>query len=305
MMSQFYFALTNPETEGLLKEEVRLRYPGIRMSYSRPGFVTFKGERKEKFSPWFARVAGESLGKFKASELRYEKAWVWKREDDLIIPPFLEELSEKTRFRIGEMVTLIMMVGPDEFWVGQYELLPTHFQTPGEVSSILPREDVPSRAYFKIAEAYEAFDLPFDHQEIVLELGSAPGGASLFLLEQDLRVLGVDTAAMDPSILKKFSFKHMRRPFETLLAQDFPQGADWIVCDINLPPTVVMKEIWRLLDFLEPRGLLLTMKMNQAKHLTLLETTVAQLKGQGFQQVQLKYLPSHRQEICLYALRTY
>lgn len=301
MMTQFYFVLTNVEAEALLKEELRLRYPELRMSYSRPGFITFKGESEVKFQPFFCRVAGISLGKFKKSELKHNRAWVYAINSKLEIPEDLKVLSDKSIFKKGETVTLIIMAGNDEFWVGQYTLRADHFQTPGEVSSILEK-DVPSRAYYKIAEAYEAFDLPFDHQETVLELGSAPGGASMFLLNQDLKVLGVDPADMDERITRNIDFKHIRKPFETLSERDFKSGVDWIVSDINLPPTVVLKEVFRMLTFLEPRGLILTLKMNEMKHLEVVASIRDQMRKQGFKRVELKYLPSHKKEICLLAL---
>lgn len=301
-MAQFYFVLTNPEAESLLKEEISIRYPELKLSYSRPGFLTFKAENPITFKPLFARLSGVSLGKFRESELNYSKAWVWSRSDKVIIPPHLKELSDNTVFKIGEKVTLLMMVGNDEFWVGEYMLQSNHFQTPGEVSSIIER-DVPSRAYYKIAEAFEAFDLPFDNQEKVLELGSAPGGASLFLLEQDMKVLGVDPADMDPRVTKFFDFKHIRRPFETLVENDFKGDIDWIISDINLPPTVVLKEVYRMLNFLQPRGLVLTLKMNEMKHLEVIATVREKMRGLGFTKVELKYLPSHKKEICLIALR--
>jgi 23S rRNA (cytidine2498-2'-O)-methyltransferase len=300
-MTQFYFALTNPEAEPFLKIEVLARFPELRLSYTRPGFLTFKSTTSQVFNPFMARIYGVSLGKIKLEDLSYSKAWVWKAQDHFEVPAQLKELSEKSLFKIGEKVTLIMMLGPEEYWVGEYTLRSSHFQTPGEVSSILQRE-VPSRAYYKIAEAYEAFDLPFDFQETVLELGSAPGGASLFLLEQDLRVIGVDPADMDPGILKKSNFKHWRRPFETLVPEDFKGDIDWIVSDVNLPPTVVVSQVQRLLEFLHPRGLVLTLKLNQAKHLSFLLETVVLFKKLGFKKVELKYLPSHRKEIALIAL---
>jgi 23S rRNA (cytidine2498-2'-O)-methyltransferase len=301
-MSQFYFALTNPEAESLLKEEVKQNYPELRLSYSRPGFLTFKGERPVTFKPLFARVAGPSIGKMEFSNLKFDRAWVWKRSDDLEIPEGLKQISDRSLFKIGEKVTLIMMVGTNEYWVGEYELLKTHFQTPGEVSSI-PEEEVPSRAYYKLAEAQEAFDLPFDHQERVLELGSAPGGASQFLLEQDTKVLGVDPAEMDARILKNSNFRHLRRPFESVGPDNFGSDIDWIVSDINLPPTVVFKEVQRFLSFLNPRGLVLTLKMNEDKHLKMLPYIRSELKNHGFTLVEFKYLPSHRREIALIALR--
>jgi 23S rRNA (cytidine2498-2'-O)-methyltransferase len=302
-MTQFYFVLTNVEAESILKEEIRLRYPEVRLSYSRPGFITFKSEKQITFHPLFCRLWGECQGRFKKSQLLYEKAWVYGINEKVIIPPDLKELSDKTIFKKGEQVTLIIMVSDDEYWVGTYTLLAHHFQVPGEVSSVLKKE-VPSRAYYKIAEAFEAYDLPFDHEELVLELGSAPGGASLFLLEQDMKVLGVDTAEMDPGVKRNINFKHLKRPFETLTENDFKSPVDWIVSDINLPPTVVLKEIYRLLGFLGPRGLVLTLKINELKHLEVISNVREQVKKFGFKTVELKYLPSHRQEILLIALHS-
>lgn len=302
-MSQFYFVLTNPEAEPLLKKEIQWGYPNFKLSYSRPGFLTFKADHAGAFSPWMCRLSGLCLGKKEVDELlKYPKAWLWKRSDKFVPPKELEEISENSLFKIGEKVTLIMMVGEHEYWVGEYIQKRSHFQTPGEESSILKR-DVPSRAYYKMAEAFESFDLPMDIQEKVLELGSAPGGASLFLLEQELRVFGVDPAEMDPSIIKNRNFKHIRKPFETLNADNFKEDIDWIISDINLPPSVVVKEVDRFLTFLEPRGVVLTLKLNQDRYLRMLKPIMESYRQKGFKQVELKYLPSHRQEIALIALR--
>lgn len=298
----FYFVLTNPEAEELFKEEVALSYPQLRLSYSRPGFLTFKAEKELRFAPVFCRVSGVCLGKFKGDELKFERAWVWKRDDSLRIPPELAELSEKTNFRPGEKVTLIMMIGEDEYWVGEYVQRKTHFQTPGEVSSILPVE-APSRAYYKIAEAAEAFDLPFENEEKILELGSAPGGASQFLLENDLKVYGVDPAEMDPKINRHINFRHYKMPFEQIARDTFKQEIDWIVSDINLPPTVVMREVVRLHEFMTPRGLIITLKMNDPRYLKLLWGYIDTVADLGYDRYALKYLPSHRQEVCLVALK--
>lgn len=303
-MSYFYFVLSNVDSENILKEEVRLRYPELRLSYSRPGFITYKSKQEIIFNPLFCRVSGIVLGRYKKEELnKFEKAWAYTLNSSLSLPENLHLLCEKTIYKKGDLVTLILIVAEEEYWVGTYALRSDHFQTPGEVSSILEKQ-VPSRAYYKIAELYEAYDLPFDHQEIVLELGSSPGGASLFLLEQDLKVIGVDPAEMDEKILKRSGFKHLKKPFERLIESDFKGDVDWIVSDINLPPTVVLKEIFRLLTFLGPRGLIITLKINDLKYLEVVATIREKMRQQGFNFVELKYLPSHKKEIVLLAMRS-
>jgi 23S rRNA (cytidine2498-2'-O)-methyltransferase len=303
-MSHFVFALTNEEAEPLLKKEISYYGPEYKLSYSRPGFLTFKSNGAFDFRPKLARITGLCHGKKTLSELlKLSRAWVWKRTEDLIIPNELKELSDKTIFKIGELVTLIMIVDANEFWLGEYKLLPTHFQTPGEVSSIM-EVDSPSRAYYKIAEAFEAFDLPFENQEKVLELGSAPGGATQFLLEQDMFVLGVDPAEMDPKIKKHPNFKHIKQPFESLRRDLLPTDIDWIISDINLPPNIVLKEVYRLLEFIEARGVVLTLKLNQDRFVETLRQTMETFKKKGFAKVEIKYLPSHRQEIALIAIHS-
>ena len=303
-MSHFVFALTNPEAEALLKAEIATDFKDFHPSYSRPGFLTLKATRGQEFFPVMARLSGLCLGKRTLTELAaLEKAWVWKREDNFVIPSELQALNDRSLFKIGEFVKLIMMVNPDEFWLGEYVLKRTHLQTPGELSSI-EKKSVPSRAYYKIAEAYEAFDLPFDQQEKVLELGSAPGGASLFLLDQDMIVYGVDPAEMDAAVKKHINFKHIQKPFETISEKNIDPDIDWIISDINLPPTVILKEVERLLEFLNPRGLVLTLKLNQDRYLRLLKLFKERVKELGFERVELKYLPSHRKEVVLIAIHS-
>jgi 23S rRNA (cytidine2498-2'-O)-methyltransferase len=302
-MSHFYFVLTNPEVESLLKSELAIGFPHYKLSYSRPGFLTFKSENASAFSPWMCRLSGLCLGKKTVPELQeLKKAWLWKRSDTFSPPESLINLSQKSLFKIGEIVTLIMMVGENEYWLGEYILKKTHFQTPGEVSSI-EMKTTPSRAYYKIAEAYEAFDLPMDFEEKVLELGSAPGGATQFLLDQELKVFGVDPAEMDKTIISRRNFKHIRKPFENINADNFQEDIDWIVSDVNLPPSVVIKEVERFLTFLEPRGLVITLKLNQDRYLRMLKPIIESFKQKGFSLVELKYLPSHRQEIALIAIK--
>lgn len=301
-MTQYFFALVNPEVEHLFKYEMKFKYPDFKLAYSRAGFFTFKADSVKNFNPLMARLAGRCLGKVPLENLK-SPFWAWSRDSRNF--PLEEELlsiSTSTWYKMGETVRLVMKTGVNEYWLGEYELLDHHLQTPGE-ETFLSNIDCPSRAYFKIAEATEAFCLPFSEGVRVLELGSAPGGASQFLLEQGCEVIGVDPAVMDSRILAHPKFKHMKKPFESLGPQFFREPVDWIVSDINLPPTVVVKEVMRLLTFLKPHGLLLTLKINQDKHLHNLNKTTHEIEKAGFE-TSIKYLPSHRKEVVLRAERS-
>lgn len=300
-MTQYFFALVNPEVESLFKLEMKLYYPQMKLAYSRSGFFTFKGGDEKKFQPLMCRLSGRCLGKIDLKDLK-APFWAWKRTEELNLSPELTQISDNTWFKIGDTARLLMMVGENEFWLGEYELEEDHLQTPGEVS-FLKDVDSPSRAYYKIAEAAEALNLDFGEGVRVLELGSAPGGASQFLLEQGCEVIGVDPALMDPKILKFPRFKHFKVPFESLTERSFKDRIDWIVSDINLPPTVVIKEVLRLESFLKPKGLVLTLKLNQDKHLEHLGKIVSQVEKAGFR-IFVKHLPTHRKEVALIAWRS-
>ena len=300
-MTQYFFALVNPEVEQLFKYEMKLKYADFKLAYSRTGFFTFKANTSRKFDPVFARLSGICLGKVSIKDLK-APFWAWKRTAELELEQELHQISENTWFKIGETARLVMKIGTDEFWLGEYILEDHHLQTPGE-ETFLSDVDCPSRAYYKIAEASESLDINFSKNARILELGSAPGGASQFLLEQGCQVLGVDPAAMDEKILAHPHFVHIKRPFATLTENMFKEGVEWIVSDINLPPTVIVKEVLRLNEFLKPKGLLLTLKINQDKHLLYLGDIIQTVERAGFN-TEIKYLPSHRKEVVLKAWRS-
>jgi 23S rRNA (cytidine2498-2'-O)-methyltransferase len=69
MPSDFLFTVCQVGSEAALKQEVSRQYPGLRFSFSRPGFVTFRipdgaaRDREFAFHSTFARTWGFSLGK--------------------------------------------------------------------------------------------------------------------------------------------------------------------------------------------------------------------------------------------------
>jgi len=292
-MANFYFALINQEAKTLFLDEIKLRYPTLNLSFSQHLFYTFKSEKTIDFNPYFARLSGVCMGKLQISDLNDHDHWYFSALNP-------SKNKNDVPYKIFSEVKLVVETSERDLWDCRYLLLPSHMQTAGELSPIHDQAS-PSRAYLKIAEAFESMDFVVKSGDLCLELGSAPGGASQYLLDLGAKLIGVDPAAMDETILHHKNFKHLKLPFEKLTTDHLPERVHFLACDINLPPTVVMKEMKRILSLCRPDQLMLTLKMNEAKHVKEISYWKKDLLALGFKQVLIKYLPSYRQEICLLA----
>jgi len=265
----FSFALTNPGLEKSLIMEVQTRFPGWRLAFSAPGFVTFKGPDDGSWPvPVLARLWGECLGKASAA-------------------PEGADLLD-----LGPTGTWAVKVQtPDPFW-----------PNPLQHSLIDLPPEAPSRAWLKIEEAMQLFDLPIGEGTTCLEVGCAPGGAAWSLLNYGVKVIGVDPAEMDPRVMRHPNFKHLKRPFQEL-TPDLYGGVNWWLSDLNLAPGSVLSHLGRLLREAEkPDGLILTLKM--AKPEVALEFTehARRVADWGYE-THLRLLPSHNKEVLLLALK--
>ena len=68
---------------------------------------------------------------------------------------------------------------------------PRHSPFPGGKMDIILPPEAPSRAYLKIQEALLWSEAPLKSGDVVVEIGSAPGGASLALLNRGCTVVGI------------------------------------------------------------------------------------------------------------------
>lgn len=67
-----------------------------------------------------------------------------------------------------------------------------------------------SRAQFKLVEAFEAFDLRPVRGSRALDLGAAPGGWTMVLLDLGYRVCAVDPAPLDDRLVKRKSLTYVK-----------------------------------------------------------------------------------------------
>jgi 23S rRNA (cytidine2498-2'-O)-methyltransferase len=141
---------------------------------------------------------------------------------------------------------------------------------PGGVRRVPVPDDVPSRAYSKLEEALGWSGLPLHTGDVVVEIGSAPGGAAMSLLRRGANVIGIDPARMDPRVLgwrgAEGSFRHLGIHAERVRTRDLPAQVDWLVLDANVAPHRAMIGLKHLMTLRGGtiRGLLLTLKLNDA-----------------------------------------
>jgi 23S rRNA C2498 (ribose-2'-O)-methylase RlmM len=269
MNSQFLFFITNIGNEALLKEEIKCFYPLLTPAYMRKGFMTFKNTGRNlnlteiaKLEFCFARAWGECLGKNLNSPLAN----------------FKHILSE------------------NEIWEGRFDLKTRDFKLAFFDTLTIPAE-APSRAYMKIKEVATFFDLPLKVGDVAVELGSAPGGATYYLLERGLKVYGVDPAEMASICLKHPNFTHMHKSVQTITPQDFKHTKiDWALVDMNLSPEQSVNETVRVLSGLNLNALIFTLKMTQPKFIKRIYKDIEKLKSIGFSKAYCAQMPCHRQE---------
>ena len=176
--------------------------------------------------------------------------------------------------------------------------------------------DSPSRAWLKLEEAVCFFGLEFTPADIVVELGCAPGGVVLALLNRGISVIGVDPAKMadvvkasavlDRNLVpaNKAWFYHCCRPAALAGKRDLGRGVTWFMSDMNQSPAVVLAECERFCNMSPTiRGVLITLKLTELDQVAEKQTWFDALDDMGFKTVRLQQLSVHHKEFALLALR--
>jgi len=323
--SEFAFALTNPGTEKAMKLEVETMGLGWRPGYQRKGFVTFKADEPFTLDSLRVEVACArrlcvSLGKSATREDAVEKlAGVSliqhaKFEDRKMRGLPVE--ASRQRPESGDIIGTVVELGEGEFWSGVHRHAPFLSPDPAGDSGIVMPERSPSRAWLKLEEAVRFFGLDFTPRDIVVELGCAPGGVVLALLDRGVPVIGVDPAKLADVVMEhaiperenapkgKPWFYHCQKPAALAAKRDLGKGVTWFMSDMNQSPEVVLKECARFCKMApEIRGALMTLKLTDTAQVVEKESWFAALRAMGFKNIRLQQLAVHHKELALLATR--
>lgn len=340
----FLFTACQIGAEPALKGEVAANWPDFRLAFSRPGFLTFKlppdhglaGDFDLKSV--FARTYGFSLGRVEGTDAArlVEETWklaeqgkfsqlhVWQR--DALAPgehgfePGPTELADEVgrlltanrpqlpvnrRARPGEQVLDVVLVEPNQWFIGTHQAASMPSRWPGGVCQIEPPEDMISRAYLKMQEALLWSRLPIAPGDRAVEIGSSPGGACQALLDQGLVVTGIDPAEMDESLLDRPHFTHLRKRASEVKRREF-SGVKWLMADSNVAPAHTLDSVEAIVTHADVhiRGMLLTLKLLHWELAAEIPAYVARVRSWGYEHVRARQLAFNRQEICLLAMKS-
>jgi 23S rRNA (cytidine2498-2'-O)-methyltransferase len=199
----------------------------------------------------------------------------------------------------GELVLDCTLVERREWWLGWHRAASPETRWPGGVPPLALPERLISRAYLKISEALEWSQLPLEPGDRCVEIGSAPGGSCLALLERGAIVTGIDPAEMNPAVLAHPNFTHVRARAKDVKRSVFRE-CRWLVMDANVAPRYTLDTLNGVLTQrgARPDGLLLTLKLTDRALADKLPAMADRLRRYGYRRVRMRQLAFNRREVC-------
>lgn len=293
--SLFYYFVCNVGSESFLKEEIKKFYPELVFSFSKKGMVTFKASKKININNVvFCLFAGE---------------FVKKGSKDIILS-HTENIIELDEFYFpinpislepGKVYYEMFAINEKEHYLGKF----IANENQRYLKEELPLKS-PSRAYLKIVEAVSKLNLKLHEDDVALEIGSSPGGATYALLLKGLEVIGVDPGEMHPECLNFKKFKHFKKSI-----QDFDvkcldgKKIDWLLVDMNLAPEASLNEIEKIFNYIKKdfKGAFITLKMTKISLVSKLPFYFKIIQRMNLNPKLMTQLPSHKQEFLLFVER--
>ena len=194
----------------------------------------------------------------------------------------------------------VVVVDPSHWFFGWHRATGCHSRWPGGIQPIDQTYEPVSRAYYKAAESivWSGFEMKPD--DLVVDVGSAPGGASGRLLELGFRVMGIDPAEMDERIANHTKFRHVRARAGDLPRKDF-RGAKWMLVDSNVTPDKTLVTVENIVtnQHSNLKGLILTLKIGDYKYAYLVDNWIRRAKSWGARDVKVRQLARNRCEVCV------
>ena len=324
--SDFVFATCRAGWESSLKREVAARHGKLLTpAFMRPQLITWKSQTplpaEFELAAAFAPVSGFSIGMARSAEevaqcvseagLQACELHVFPRviAEDGVTPEAWQRMDQIKAAveqvcplspEADNVIDLIIGAEGEPWFVGTHRRSPAAHPHPGSVPRIILPTEVPSRAWLKMEQslAWLQLDAPEALSgKSALELGCAPGGAAWALLQRGMKVIGVDTGAMDDRVLTHPRYDHIGLSAGEVPFDYLPERVDLLVSDMNLAPDVALRLMEPFYDRLKPQWLIITMKMNDAGVEAQLPSLIDRVRSFATGQVYAKQLHANRREV--------
>ncbi len=203
-----------------------------------------------------------------------------------------------------QVVLDVILVEPNLWWIGWHVATTVPARWVGGVPPLERDDEVISRAYYKLSEALAWMQVPIRKNDLCIEIGSAPGGATERLLEAGADVFAIDPADMDPSFATEPRVLHVKMRSKDVSKKEL-SGARWLIADLNVAPTYTLDTVEDFVtnQHLNLRGLVLTLKLTSWELADKLGDCRERVKAWGFDIVKTRQLAFNRREVCLVAVR--
>ena len=199
----------------------------------------------------------------------------------------------------GDVVLDVVLVEPSHWFFGTHVAAAWPSRWPGGVQPIDPLHEPISRAYYKAAEAITWSGFDMQAGDLVVEIGSAPGGACGRLLELGMQVIGIDPAEMDPRIANHPKFRHLRARAGDLPRSEF-RDAKWLLVDSNVKPAQTLVTVGNIVTHRHSklRGLLITLKIGDYSSANLIDRWSKTIQSWNPKEVHVRQLARNKCEVC-------
>lgn len=260
----FYLFFYDYSLKDLLLDELNIKYPELKLSFSNKEFLSMKGPKG--LSP-----------KLKKDPI------IFSTRQAIFIDKSKEQNQRLLSVKVGK-----------EFW--HYKVIEGGVDT-FDFKEELVDFKVPARAYYKMQQAHKIFNLDINTDETVIEIGSAPGGISFYLLNLGCNVVCIDPAIMDQELLEKYQskIKHIKKSIFDIIESELPKKCSWVISDLNLNGDLNINQSLKIIDlYPELKGAFLTIKTPSKEDIQSFSNWVRKLKKFSFKFV---HLPAHKREI--------
>ena len=250
-----------------LLRELELKFPNFNLSYSNSRFISMKCTR-------------DDIASLSSKKVIYS----------LRVARFVQKLSDISSARSFEKVK------DGEYW--EYETIEFQHDFLRSYPPPEPPEEAPARAYGKVEEAHRLFQLELFANQSVIEIGSAPGGITYYLLNLGLQVLSIDPANMDTKLTEDFpnQFTHLKNSIFDIKKKHLPKEAHWLVSDLNLDGKLNIDQSVRIMKmYPKMRGAFLTLKTPKTEDVKRIDSWIKKVPKDY--KVEVCNLPSHRKEV--------